>query len=468
MSQNKMTPHNVEAEEALLGSLLIDPEAVSCVSTSLQVDDFYIQKNGWIYETILKLHRQDTPVDFVTLCDELEKRGQLGETGGAAYITHLVNAVPSAINVGSYAKIVVDLATKRQLITVASDIARVAYNGSDDIDGTLKLAEESVKAVTRRANRSNGKITLLSAKEILTTDWPEPIYAVPGILPVGLTLLAGRAKLGKSWLSLQIAQAVATGGVVLGENVESGPVLYLALEDPPGRLRARMEKQHWPTDPPADFLVLGQFAKKIGDLHKGGTGHLVHLIEEKQYRLIVIDTLSRSVYGDQNDADRMTRALSPIQEMAHIHNCAVVMIDHHNKGFGANPDAVGDILGSTAKGAVSDCIWGLYRERGKAGAELFVTGRDVEEQSLCLHMDWETGCWQIDGVVGEFEMTERRREILDVLVETGPASLVEITEALGQDKSNTYRRLQDLSNAGYLQRDSDKDKKLYRVVEGRL
>ena len=466
MNQSKMIPHNVEAEEALLGSLLIDPEVVSCVSTSLQADDFYIQKNGWIYETILTLHRQDTPVDFVTLCDELEKRGQLEETGGTAYITHLVNAVPSAINAESYAHIVEDAAVRRRLIAAASKIVQDAYKEDENVEVALKRAEEAVRSAEKRAN-GRCKIPLLSADAILTTEWPEPIWAVPGLLPVGLTILAGKPKLGKSWMSLQIAQAVAAGGVALGKRVERGLVLYLALEDSPGRLKDRMRQQNWPTGLSVDFMVVGQFADQIGDLQNGGGRRLAWLIEDRGYRLIVIDTLSRAVYGDQNDVDRMTRALSPLQEMAHTNNCAVVMVDHHTKGFGATPDAVGNILGSTAKGGVADSIWGLYRERGRAGAQLFVTGRDVEEQELALTMDWTTGCWQVEGQANEFELTERRQEILGVLAEMGPSALVEIVEAVGQEKGNTYRRLQDLSNAGYVERDFDGGEKLYRIVEGR-
>ena len=99
-------------------------------------------------------------------------------------------------------------------------------------------------------------LNLLTADEILTADWPEPVWAIPKLLPSGLTILAGKPKLGKSWLALQVAQAVAAGGVALGERVQAGPILYLALEDPPRRLRDRMTKQRWPRGLPADFLCL--------------------------------------------------------------------------------------------------------------------------------------------------------------------------------------------------------------------
>jgi hypothetical protein len=299
-------------------------------------------------------------------------------------------------------------------------------------------------------------LDLLTADAILTTDWPEPVWAIPELLPAGLTILAGKPKVGKSWLSLQIAQSVAAGGVTLGMRVSAGPILYLALEDPPRRLKERMLKQNWPVGLPAEFMALGQFADQIGDLCKGGSELLARQIESRGYRLVVIDTLSRAVRGDQADVDEMTSALVPIQEMAHAHNCAAVMIDHHRKGFGTSPDAVTDILGSTAKGATPDCIWGLYRESGKPGAKLAIIGRDVVEQTLALTWDGLTGCWQCDGDADELELTERRQEILDALDDLGAIGVTELAKAIEQNKGNTYKRLQDLVNAGLVIRKGKK------------
>ena len=110
-------------------------------------------------------------------------------------------------------------------------------------------------------------LQLWTADDILTTDWPKPVWAIPGLLPVGLTILAGRPKVGKSWLTLQIALAVASGGRVLGQPGEKGPVLYLALEDPPRRLKERMLKQGWTKDLPVDFMCLGEFERQ-GERHE--------------------------------------------------------------------------------------------------------------------------------------------------------------------------------------------------------
>jgi hypothetical protein len=132
--------------------------------------------------------------------------------------------------------------------------------------------------------------------------------------------------------------------------------------------------------------------------------------------------------------------------MAHDQNCAIALVDHHNK-LGST-DAVAAILGSTAKGAIADTIWGLFRERGKSGARLVVTGRDIEERSLDLRFDGLTGCWQVEGETHALNPTERHRAILEALEDLGKSGLEDIREAIGWDKGNTYKYTQDLVNEG--------------------
>jgi hypothetical protein len=294
---------------------------------------------------------------------------------------------------------------------------------------------------------------IITGDYLLTTDWPEPIWAIPDLLPVGLTFLAGRPKTGKSWLALQIAQSVATGGVVFSREVERGPILYLALEDPPRRLAERMKKQSWPLGTDSDFMTLGDFVQQVGDLRNGGGDNLAEQIEQRGYRFVVIDTLSRAVVGDQLDEREMKLCLAPIQVTAQNCNCSVVIVDHHRKN--GNSDVIDDPMGHTAKTATADTVWGLYRERGKFGAELQITGREIAEQTLSLTFDATTGCWQCEGDTYGLKITERRQEILDALETLGRGKLAEIVDYVGQPKSNTHNRLQDLTCAGLIVRTED-------------
>ena len=146
----RMAPHNVEAEEAVLGSVLIDPETIFRVSPFLKTEDFFIVKNGWVWDVFLKLHERREPIDFLTVCNELEARGQLSEVGGAAYISHLINVVPTAIHAEGYGRIVERTSVRRKLLGAASDIAQLAYEENEDIDEVIDRAEQALFAVSER------------------------------------------------------------------------------------------------------------------------------------------------------------------------------------------------------------------------------------------------------------------------------------------------------------------------------
>jgi len=146
----RMAPHSVEAEEAVLGSVLIDPETVFRLSPFLHAEDFFIVKNQWVWDVFMALHERREPIDFLTVCNELEARGQLSEVGGAAYISHLINVVPTAIHAEGYGRIVERTSLRRKLLGAASDIAQLAYEESEDIDETIDRAEQSLFAVSER------------------------------------------------------------------------------------------------------------------------------------------------------------------------------------------------------------------------------------------------------------------------------------------------------------------------------
>ncbi len=225
---DKMIPQNVEAEEAVLGSLLIDPEALFRVAPFLAAEDFYVQKNGWIYQAILSLHERREPVDFVTLCDELERRGQLEEVGGAAYITSLINAVPSAIHAEAYGRIVEQAAIRRRLIGAATQIAQLAYQESEDIDQTIDQAEQALFSVSqRRITRELAPIQEVIRRyydriEYLYAHQGEPLGVPTGFIDLDRLLggmqrsdfiiVAARPSVGKTSLCLSFARNAARHG----------------------------------------------------------------------------------------------------------------------------------------------------------------------------------------------------------------------------------------------------------------
>ena len=221
----RLPPQNIEAEEAVLGSILIDPDAIIRVSTVLRPEDFYREKHGWIFDAALDLHERREPIDFLTICDELERRGQLNEVGGAAFLTTLVNIVPTSIHAEHYAHIVERTATRRRLIEAAGQIAGLAYQEAEDVDEVVDHAEQILFGVSeRRLTRE-----LIPIKQVLSEYYDRIEYLVRhqgeligiptgfadmdkllgGLQRSDMIILAARPSVGKTSLALTMAHKAA-------------------------------------------------------------------------------------------------------------------------------------------------------------------------------------------------------------------------------------------------------------------
>ena len=143
-------PHSREAEEAVVGAVFINPEVYYDVAQFLNADDFYIHRHQWIWDAFTSLHEQRIPIDNLTVADELERRGQLNEIGGRAYLTSLINQVPMSLNAESYGRIVEGYSIRRKMINAANQIASVAYNERTNVDDVMDEAEKAVFNVSER------------------------------------------------------------------------------------------------------------------------------------------------------------------------------------------------------------------------------------------------------------------------------------------------------------------------------
>jgi len=295
-------------------------------------------------------------------------------------------------------------------------------------------------------------LDMLSGQEIMEGNWPPPEYVVPNIVPVGLTVLAGASKIGKSFMALQLAKAVSAGQSTLGADVEQGPVTYLALEDTPGRLQSRMAMQEWPK--PVEnihFMLNGHFAEQVARLDEEGIQLLVRYIEHERPRLLIVDTLTMAIDENQNENHLMKSILAPIRDAAHAYRTAFVLVDHHKKQI-RDVDSVTNIFGATQKGAIIDGIIGMYRKREEAYAKLHVGGRDTEHRVLALSFSNETGLWSVEGDAHHMDTSLRQKELLEVLAALEEATSSEICSLANQDPSNGFRRLQKLVADGFVQR----------------
>ena len=225
---DKTVPHNIEAEEAVLGALLIDPEGIFRVLSFLRAEDFYLQKHRWIYESIIRIHDRRDPIDFLTLTTDLEQREQLEAVGGAAYISQLINAVPSAVSIESYGRLVEQTAVRRRLLDAVSDIARLAYDEKLAIEQVVDKSEQALFGVSQqRATRDLQPIQEVVQRYYDRVDYLYAHRGEPMGVPTGfhdldrvlggfqrsdLLILAARPGVGKTSLMITFALKAAEKG----------------------------------------------------------------------------------------------------------------------------------------------------------------------------------------------------------------------------------------------------------------
>ncbi|MCK4387675.1 MAG: replicative DNA helicase, partial [Dehalococcoidia bacterium] len=150
MAQEKLPPHDIEAEEAVIGSLLIDPEAILKVATFLKPEDFFDETNQVIYQACFSLYQRSEVINQITVAHELMRQARLEQIGGAAYLSHLISIVPTSLHVEYYAQIVSNTATMRRLISAAGQIAAIGYEAGPDIEASLNKAEDVLFQVRMR------------------------------------------------------------------------------------------------------------------------------------------------------------------------------------------------------------------------------------------------------------------------------------------------------------------------------
>lgn len=287
----------------------------------------------------------------------------------------------------------------------------------------------------------------VSAADLVVMDFPEPVWAVPGLLCEGVNLLVGAPKIGKSWLSLHLGAAVAAGAPALGKlHPAPGPVLYLALEDTHRRLKSRLVKV-LDNQPAPPGLAL---ATELPTLSQRGDVHIQTWLEDNPgARMVIIDVFAKfrgtppaglSAY----EADY--RAVSAVKRLADAHQVAVVLVHHTRKMTGE--DFLQEVSGTNGLAGAADATLVLKRSRGTADGVLNVTGRDVEEAEHALSFDPHTGLWSLlDGPAVDHTVTDTRALILAHLREHGNATPKELAAALDIKPNTVKTALKRMSDA---------------------
>ncbi|MBC8163114.1 MAG: replicative DNA helicase [Roseiflexaceae bacterium] len=302
---DKMLPSNIEAERAVLGSVLLNRDAVTAIAAWLQPDDFYTEQHAWVYEAMLHCYNNRVPPDTRTVSDELRRKERLDPIGGLPYLLSLVDSVPSSYHIEYYAQIVQRTALLRKLISAGGQIARIGYDESHDIEETFDKAETALFEVSQRRSTQD----FVHIGQVIDTYYEQINYlqehrgevvGVPtglrdldeitgGLQRSDLIILAARPAVGKTSFAMSVAHGVAKAG--------NGVVGIFSLE---------MSR---------DQLVQRMLAMETGiDTHKLRTGHIrdseLQLVMEAMGRLASLpvyieDTAGLSIMEVRSKARRL-------------------------------------------------------------------------------------------------------------------------------------------------------------------
>lgn len=386
----ELPPHDLEAERAVLGSVLLEQALLDRLS--LVADDWYSQVHRTIWQAMTTLRARREPVDSITVGDELRRRGLLDDVGGDAYLASLFNAVPTWVNGEHYAQIVRRLSVYRQLIDAAGRIGGLAYNAPTDVDGALGQARALLDAIARHqpsGATSVGDLSLALIDAVgqmeyhpdgtavvptagITWGIPEVDSAFGEITPGEYTIVAARPGVGKSALATWAALCNAERGVPAGIK---------SLEMSKGSLHSRLVTIK--TGIATKVLLGRRWRREQADMVASAASHLaglplwiddgggrsieavrsacLRMVQEHKLRLLVVDYLQ--LIGTGDEYERVTAASLAMQQLAHElgeYDCATVVLSQFNR-TGEDEPTLDNLRGSGGIEENGDTIVALVR-----------------------------------------------------------------------------------------------------------
>jgi hypothetical protein len=350
-------PHSVEAEQSVLGALLLDGAALALILDKVTEAHFYDHAHRLIFGEITRLAAARAPADVVTVYERLQAQGQDEAAGGLVYLNALAQSVPSAANIRRYAEIVADYAAQRALISGMQEAVDLSWDQSQPLDARI----ERVAAVLRQVEKqrqapSRHRVPLMGLAELRQAS-ASVRWLVKHVIPAdSIGMLYGGSGTFKSFIALDAALHVAHGLPFMGRKTAKGPVLYIAAEGGAG-LWPRIEAWHrdrglrWQGVP---LYVVPAAIDLAADAWR--------VVEAAQIvgvapALVVVDTLSQTYAGEENSANEMAAYLRELgARFRALWQCSVLIIHHSGHQATERP------RGSSAIRANIDYLLGVHRD----------------------------------------------------------------------------------------------------------
>jgi replicative DNA helicase len=397
MYSDKLPPHNIEAEEAVIGSLLIDGTAIYKIASFLEASHFYSEQNSAIYAACLALYEraEPEPIDQITVANELERRGKLEACGGGAYLSQLISTCPTSLDIEAHAQIVYRLAVMRRLIDAAAQIANIGYQADPDLDASLDRAEDFLfKLRHGQSARDLTHIRQVLDKYFETTTAEaegrpkEPIPYVlssftgldeflGGFQRADLIIIAGRPSMGKTSLSLSLARnaAVEQGACVTLFSLEMArePLVlrFLASEAEVDSRRVRLGL-HTEEQEKRIMDAIGRLSEAaiyIDDTPQLRVAEMRSKARRLHYErgvdLIIVDYL-QLMYGEGRDEvekiSYISRSLKALARELNVPVIAVSQMSRAAEWRASHKPQLSDLRGSGSIEQDADVVVFIYRD----------------------------------------------------------------------------------------------------------
>lgn len=319
-------PVDPKMEQAVLGSCMLDPDAIVKAIPVINPADFYFEKNRWIYESMLEIHDRHDPVDFTNLVSELERNKKIELVGGTAYLASLMNLDGSAFHVESYARQLADLSGKRRILSAACSIAEICANGKGYEEAHSLAMHELLKAAPKATSRfmsSEESVGDLIITLRLRMDEPVEVSGLRtgyadwdnkfgGLLP-GLHIIEGRTSIGKTWLALGIAEGVAGEGI---------PVAFISLEMSGEQINLRRISR---------FSQMLQVQLRTGYIFEDGKKRKFNTSEVERVERAASRAMDHPIFVSSDHFSTSSQVIAKLTRMKAEHGIGLAVVDYIQK-----------------------------------------------------------------------------------------------------------------------------------------
>jgi replicative DNA helicase len=441
----KVPPQNIEAERSVLGSLMLDKDAIIRVANLVRIGDFYKDDHNLIYEAMVELYEKREPIDVLSLSNRLEEKNQLDKIGGSSYLTSLVNSVPSSSNVEHYAKVVQKKSTLRKLITASAEITEMGYKESEDVEKILDEAEQKLFSVSQKYIKQD----FVSIKSILESafnridelhkgdhklrgipcGFPDLDNLLAGFQKSDLVIIAARPSIGKTSLALDLARQIAVG--------QKAPVGIFSLEMSSDQLIDRMLAAQsgvdlWrlrtgnlkSDDTDDDFQKIGEAMGVLSEapifIDDAGSSNVMEmrtmarrLQAEHNVGVIIIDYLQlmEGRSGGDNRVNEISEISRALKQLARELNIPIIALSQLSRAVESRSPQIPKLSDLRESGSIeqdADIVMFLYREdREKPDTP----NKNIIELHIAKHRNGPVGKISLyfDERITSFKSLERAR-----------------------------------------------------------